>query len=231
MSLNLPLKSTRVSLLALTTVSSIIAGAAAINAIRKSNSRKAALRQSVPTGVTVSIDTSDIEDTVIVLFVVTILLSMQIGNILLVLVKDWFRPYWPPRMTQPRNGVAVSTRTLSLQSWYLACNLGAILAVLIPATIFAARRMAVVKAFQGGIQLPDSVVLAAEAQLGIVGVYWNYFPVRFVIISNWINVLFTLPMTLASFVACSYRRNDAVSESGKFASDPTVAGEEGKVPG
>jgi len=211
--LNLPHKKTRLTLFALTTVSSIIAGAAGVNAIKKSNGAKSAAKHSVPSNVSVTIGTTDIEDTVIVLFVVTNLLSMQIGNFLLMLIKDWFRPYWPPRMTQPRDGIAISTRTLGLQSWYLALNFCAMLAVLIPATLFAAQRMANVKIFQEGVQLPDSVVQAAEAKFGIVGIYWNYFPVRFVIVSNWINVLCTLAATLASFVALSQRKRNHLTVS------------------
>ncbi|KAF8588784.1 hypothetical protein K439DRAFT_1613286 [Ramaria rubella] len=226
MSLYLPLKKTRLILYNLTTVASIIAGAAGVNAIRKSNSKKSAARHSVPSDIKLSINTSDIEDTIIVLFVVTNLLSMQIGNFLFMLIKDWYRPYWPPLMTNPRNGIAISTRTLALQSWYLVFNLLAILAVLIPATIFSAHRMANVMAFLNGVPLPDNVVQTQEAMFGIMGMYWNYFPVRFVIVSNWINVGFTLPATVISFAALSrYKSNSTTSTSDL---DPADAEAEGK---
>ncbi|KZS93060.1 hypothetical protein SISNIDRAFT_455019 [Sistotremastrum niveocremeum HHB9708] len=136
--LYLPFKRTRAAVYIALTLSSIIAGASCVNAIKKLRTHKTQIKMVLEGDQAISIDNADIENAGILLFVVGMLLSMQVGNFLLMLIKDWFKPEWPPSFMQPRNGVAMSTSTLRAQSWYLLVNTLAILAVFIPAAHFTA---------------------------------------------------------------------------------------------
>ncbi|GJJ10788.1 hypothetical protein Clacol_005016 [Clathrus columnatus] len=155
---------------------SLIGEVAAIHYIIESNSKKKAARKALPGG-TLHIDTTNIEDTLIVLFVAADLLCSQTGAFIAFILKDWFRPYWPPRMTQPRDGLPFSTRMLKFEAWYLAINLLAILAVLIPATFFAANRNLVVSGTTAsGMPISQSAIQQGEINAGVSGIYWDFFP-------------------------------------------------------
>lgn len=207
MSLPIPLKKTRVTLLSIVFATALIGEVAAINAVIKSNSKKKAARKSLPSGSVLHINTTDIEDADIVLFVVADLLVSQVGAFIAFILKDWFKPYWPPRLTHPRDGIPYSTRMLKFEAWYLLCNLLAIIAVLIPTTVFAATKSPqIFGTLPSGAPIPQSTIQQGEMAFGVVGRYWNYFPVRLAVISNWVNIIFTVPATIASFVALHKRQ-------------------------
>lgn len=199
--LYLPLLWTRLTAYGLATLVSIIAGAASVNVFEKFHSQKTMLKRGFGANTVVHVDVSDVEDAGIILFIVVTFLSMQVGNFILMLLKDRWRPFWPPAYVHPKNGIAFSTRTMKFQAWYMLVNTAVILAALVPTALFAARRGPMLTAFQGGSQLPDAMVKAQAAALGYPITYWSFFPVRFQVVSNCINVLSSIIATVVSFVA------------------------------
>lgn len=132
-----------------------------INALAKSNQQKDFLRKNAPSGATVNIDTSDVVASGTVITVACGLLALTSFLIFVPLLLL-------PKGASTR---ALSTRTLPIQTSILGFLTIWLFATLIPFTDFVATRQAKVTAFLGSVQLPQSIIQAAQKQLGVTGVY------------------------------------------------------------
>lgn len=132
-----------------------------INALAKSNDQKDFLKTHAPQGATVNIDTSDVMSVGTIVTVVCGLLALVSVIIFVPLLL----------LPQGASTRALSTRTLPLQTAVLAFLTVFLFAALVPFTDFVATREAEVTAFLGTVQLPQSIIQAAQRQLGVTGVY------------------------------------------------------------
>ncbi|KAF8147982.1 hypothetical protein B0H34DRAFT_270310 [Crassisporium funariophilum] len=185
---NAPLFEGRVMALSLAWCWGVIGAAVGLNALIKSNKQIDAAKHAIPAPTVITIDTRDVSipgilsstaSLLIVLFT-TLFLSMTLAR-----PKSF-------RTTFVLQGVLLATCAL----WLFV--------VLVPMTLFYARRAARVQAFLDGVQLPDGVVLTVQKALGFTSVYRNIPYLSFATILPWFTFLFTSIAAIALFKAASH---------------------------
>ncbi|GBE84228.1 predicted protein [Sparassis crispa] len=168
-----PLKVARLVSLALATAFGIIGMSVGISAVVKSNRQKTKVRHSVPAGTSVSIDTNDVLHSGIVNTVVCGLLAVvSFSALITTLVSASGR----------RASLIFAHVLLFLSIWLFA--------TLVPFTDFVANRQAKVSATLDGISLPQSVIQAVQAQIGVTGIYHKLLYLRIASALPWIAFLF-----------------------------------------
>ncbi|KAF8147978.1 hypothetical protein B0H34DRAFT_669147, partial [Crassisporium funariophilum] len=105
--------------------------------------------------------------------------------------------------------------TFVLQGVLLATCALWLFVVLVPMTLFYARRAARVEAFLDGVQLPDGVVVTVQKALGFTSVYRNIPYLSFATILPWFTFLFT------SIAAIALSRPPRTSTASNATSSPT----------
>ncbi|KAF8960797.1 hypothetical protein BDZ97DRAFT_1283675 [Flammula alnicola] len=173
-----PLKTARLVSLILAWCFSVIAASVGLNALIKSNQDKSKLKKLAPAPTVVTIDTSDIFDAGVIAttaaLVISIIVSKFVTGMLLPATK------------------ALSRRTLRLQAFILigACTL--LFGAMIPYIIFFANRHAIVKAFIGTTQLPDSIIESAAKAAGSTSIYKDISYLKLLAVFPWFSLFFTL---------------------------------------
>ncbi|KAJ3487359.1 hypothetical protein NLI96_g3597 [Meripilus lineatus] len=191
-----PLKFPRLISLFLLISFGIVGMSLGINALAKSNDQKDFLKTHAPQGATVNIDTSDVMSVGTIVTVVCGLLALVSVIIFVPLLL----------LPQGASTRALSTRTLPLQTAVLAFLTVFLFAALVPFTDFVATREAEVTAFLGTVQLPQSIIQAAQRQLGVTGVYKDIDYLRNATILPWVTLLFGITSTVLAFMALRVAR-------------------------
>lgn len=162
----------------------LIGGSVGLNALVKSNKQKTHLRKSVPPGTRLIINTDDVLHSGIVIAVV----CASIGVITFAsLGLGHLRPSLEAS-TRKARGYLLGFFTL----WLLPTQ--------IAFTIFFATRRAIVRAFIGGNELPQSVVRHQEQLLGTTSVYKEIYYLRLLAILPWAAFLFASIATVLLLV-------------------------------
>jgi len=183
-----PLRSARLVTLSLSWCFAVIAASVGLNGLVKSNQEKTRLKKLGAPAV-VDINTSDIFDVGAVATTASLLISLLVSKIIIAM-------YLPPTK-------ALVARSLRLQAIILALACLLLFGSMVPYMVFFVNRQASVKAFLNGVQLPDSLVKAVEAQSGTTRVYRKIFYLKLVAIFPWFSLLFSLIAAGALFVASS----------------------------
>ncbi|TDL16087.1 hypothetical protein BD410DRAFT_649820 [Rickenella mellea] len=191
-----PYRNARVTLLALTWALGVIGGAFGLNALIQGNRSKSEVKKSVQAGITLTIDSNDIDTAGIFLAVFCTLLSVISSLFLPSHLPSSFPLSFPlpsilsitgPRSSNPTRAIRVQAFTL------LALSL-LILSALVPYDLFAIERSAKISAMIGKLSVPDSELQEQEKGLGISAKYWD---------SNFIRwqALSSIPAFLLSLLA------------------------------
>ncbi|KAL6302964.1 hypothetical protein BKA93DRAFT_735919 [Sparassis latifolia] len=169
------LKLGRLVSLCLANAFGIIGMSLGIDALVKSNRQKTKVRHSVPAGTSVSLNTNDVLHSGIV---DTVVCGLIAGVSFIALVTTLVSAS-PHRALLRRVSSAI---LLFLSTWLFA--------TLIPFTDFVANRQAKVKATLDGISVPQSVIQATQAKIGVTGIYHKLLYLRLQTIFHWIVFLF-----------------------------------------
>jgi len=181
-----PLQTARLVTLSLSWCFAVIAASVGLNGLVKSNQEKTRLKKLGAPAV-VDIDTSDIFNVGVVATTASLLISILVFNFVVGM-------YVPAAK-------ALVARTLRLQAIVLTLSCLLLFGAMVPYMDFFVNRQASVKAFIGGVQLPDSIVKGVEASSGTTRVYKDIFYLKLVAILPWFSLLFTLVAAGTLFVA------------------------------
>ncbi|KAI0340451.1 hypothetical protein BDW22DRAFT_1360427 [Trametopsis cervina] len=189
---SLPLKWIRLPLYMATVGLSAVMIAVGANSVKGIHHLEETLSQlSAQEGVALDFDMTDIESLSILLIVIGILMAFTGLFAALILINDWIRTFRVRPQTKypftPR-----STRTLLAQTYILAFMSVWAMSVLIPTTVFARTRNAMVHV-QGD---PNAPVAHTDAR------YWDYGFLRCLAAAPWFTFIFSVPATIAT--ACAY---------------------------
>jgi len=163
----------------------VIGGSVGINALVKSRTTKDFVKNHSPQGVLVDINTNDIFRSGVVLTVACGLLGI---TAFVALLAFFFQ--------RPRSGKLDFTRLLAPLMLFFTVW---IFATLIPVTVFAVNRSAIVTATAGGVPIPQSIVNQVQAGLGVSPKYWDQHYIHLMAILPWITVLFGFLASVALF--------------------------------
>ncbi|KAI0049334.1 hypothetical protein FA95DRAFT_1489479 [Auriscalpium vulgare] len=205
MSDNAPLKAHRLVALALCWAFGVVGGSVGLNGLIKGNQAKARIRKSVPAGVTVNIDTNNIYHAGVVLTTLCTLISVLASVFFVATLLSGRRP--------------LATRTLPLQAGILAFCALWLLPTQIAYTVFFANDTSGVTAFLGSLQLPPSIIQAAQEAEGVTPVYRKLYYLRLVAVLPWFTWLFTVIAAGVLFAAARRRQPPAVSVGSAGASE------------
>ncbi|KAG9121283.1 hypothetical protein FRC07_002811 [Ceratobasidium sp. 392] len=211
----LPLRTPRLVTLTLTWMLAVVGSAAGLNAIIKRNAQVAAIKKAVaPLRISVNVNTNDLLRSGIVLSVGCLLLSIFTSIFIGLILLD--------SRKSSASTSAISTRTLPIQTGVLAFLSVWIFVTLVAVTKFAAHGSALVHAYSGGKELPDSLVRATEKTLGFSRVYWAQLYVRILTVAPWITFLLALIATVVTFMASRERVSTGTTHSDATWSDREV---------
>ncbi|TFK33472.1 hypothetical protein BDQ12DRAFT_637561 [Crucibulum laeve] len=172
-----PLRTTRLLALSIAWAFAVIAASVGLNALVKSNQMKTRLKKAVAPPTVVSINTSDILNAGIVVTAGTTLLSVLIFNYIAAMFLPATR--------------ALSLKTLRLQAISLIITALFVLGAMIGFIFYFATRHAIVKAFIGTVQLPDSLVKATEQSMHSTSVYKEIDYLKLLATFPWIAIFFS----------------------------------------
>ncbi|KAH9940648.1 hypothetical protein B0H21DRAFT_697430 [Amylocystis lapponica] len=156
-----------------------------INALVKSNHQKDELHNAAPTGVDISIDTSDVFASGVVVTVVCGLIALTA----LASLATTFVARFASRTTHRVQGALFAF----LSTWLFA--------TVVPFTDFIANRQATVSATLGGVQLPQSIIQQAQEALGVTNDYHQINYLRVAAALPWIAFLFGVTSAIFEFAA------------------------------
>ncbi|KIJ51708.1 hypothetical protein M422DRAFT_776387 [Sphaerobolus stellatus SS14] len=142
------------------------------------------------------VDSSDMQASLVALFIFEVVMLFEMAGFLLLLLNDWFEPRWGPRSLK---GVLFSSRSLNYQTILLAISFFAFMVALIVSTALAAHKT------------PQIVVPIFFQGLEIFGKFWNQFAIRFAIIAGWVNAAAAVAVSIASlesYLVCKRRLKD-----------------------
>ncbi|EIM83785.1 uncharacterized protein STEHIDRAFT_100777 [Stereum hirsutum FP-91666 SS1] len=199
---SVPMRTLRLAALFMSFAFGVIGGSVGLNALIKSNQEHTTVnRAAAALSATITIDDKDVFDSGIVLTTVCALIALL--SLIYFLLTLLSRPSSSshPTSTPPPLG----TRTLPLQSLSLAFCALWLFATQIAFTDFVANREAGISATIGGQQVPESFLQAAEAQLGVTGVYRRIHYLRLLAILPWFAILFTSIAAVILFLASRRR--------------------------
>ncbi|TDL16074.1 hypothetical protein BD410DRAFT_795696 [Rickenella mellea] len=180
----------RLTSLGLAWVFSLISGSLGLNALFESSHSKSFLKKNAPSGVTLTIDASDILQSGVVLTVSCALLAI-LTSVLLLLA------FFPRKVT----GNVSTTRGYRIQAYVTAFTTLWIFAALIAYDVVVSTRSARVTAMVGKLTLPDSAVRQQEMMLGVSPVYWKQNYLRWQAFVTWFAVLFGTLSSIFLFLA------------------------------
>ncbi|KAF8810892.1 hypothetical protein BYT27DRAFT_7090879 [Phlegmacium glaucopus] len=180
-----PWFTTRVVSLLLAWCWGIIGAAVGLNALVKSNEQKAAVNRAVPRPTIVTINIRDV-------YVLGVLSTTAC-----LLIVAFTTTFLCMTLCRPKS----FHRTLFFQAMLLILSCVWLFSVLVPLTIFHAKRSARVNAYLDGIQLPVYVVNTVENALDITGVYKRIYYLRIAVVLPWFTFLFTLFAAVMLFIA------------------------------
>ncbi|GBE84045.1 predicted protein [Sparassis crispa] len=198
------LKFWRLVSLCLANAFGIIGMSLGIDALVKSNRQKTKVRHSVPAGTSVSLNTNDVVHSGIVN---TVICGLIAGVSFVALVTTIVSAS-PHRAPLRRVSLVSSAILLFLSTWLFA--------TLIPFTDFVANRQAKVKATLDGISVPQSVIQATQAKIGVTGIYHKLLYLRLQTIFRWMVFLFGVLSVVFLYAA------EQSAESARY---PPVAGD------
>ncbi|KAJ3513481.1 hypothetical protein NLJ89_g2929 [Agrocybe chaxingu] len=186
---NAPLHKTRAVALIISWCFAVIASSVGLNALIKSNQEKSKLKRLAPSPTRVEIDTDDISAAGIVATTASLLIAVLASNFFCAMYLSFTK--------------AFSARTLRLQGIILFVASLFLFGALVPYLVYFVNRHAVVSAFVGDTQLPDSVVKAVESASGSTSVYKDIYYLKLVAILPWFSLLFSLVASAILFKAGS----------------------------
>jgi len=189
---------------------SVVAAALGLNALIKSNQDKTRLKALAPPPVTrVDINTNDI-------FVAGTVATT--ASLLLAILTFLFAAGVALKPTR-----ALFNRTTRAQGGILVLACLFLFGSMIPYMVFYANRSAVVKAFIGSTQLPDSLVQQVAHSAGQDGVYKHISYLKLFAILPWIALFFSF---VAAVVLLITPRTTASTSSSHGSASPVMAEKE-----
>jgi hypothetical protein len=206
-----PLQSARLVTLGISWCFAVIAASVGLNGLIKSNQEKTRLKKLGAPAV-VDIDTSDIFNVGVVATTASLLIAILVSKFLVGM-------YIPATK-------ALVARTLRLQAIILTLACLLLFGAMVPYMVFFVNRQASVKAFIGGVQLPDSIVQGVEATSGTTRVYKKIFYLKLVAILPWFSLLFSLVAAGTLFVASSRTESTRVPVQTTERSSPLMTEKE-----
>jgi len=197
-----PLRNARIFSLLMAWATATVSGCLGLYALIKTNQTETKLRHTAfPAVLTFDIHSMFIAG--LVLTIGTTILASMITNILSLFFVPMLR----------KGAIPLSTRTLTLQKFFLLFMAVWITANHIAYTyVFATGRVETV-ATLGPITLPPALIDASAAAMGVKSIYRQIYYLRWSEIFNWFTVLFAWIAAIITFKAASQAKSVAASGS------------------
>jgi len=170
----------------------------------KSNQEEDALRNRLPAGVSVDIDTDDVSQTGTIIGVICAVVAFLSFSYILILLLP---------LKWPKSHERLSTSTLVIQYGSLGFFALWLFTVQIPFVVFFRTHSAQVQAFIGRVEVPPQLLSGTERLLGVDPTYKSKFYLKLLAILPWFTFLFTVIAAVVSFVA--YRRTKGRAQDGE----------------